>query len=72
MVTPDELLWQTAHAVPDRTGEDCPCGAELKRPAEWCYGVCDVCRDSNRRKACKRPVKPDFVDVPLPLDWGQP
>jgi hypothetical protein len=70
---PDELLWQTAHAVPDRTGQHCPCGAELKRPAEWAIQVCDRCGREAHRKLRKRELAPDFTDIPLPglEDWGE-
>lgn len=72
MTMPDDLLWQTPLAVPDRTGQHCPCGGELKRPSEWCYGICDQCRIEAHRRPRRHEPTPDYVDVPLPLDWGQP
>lgn len=65
-------MWWIPDAVPEQSDERCPCGARLKRPAEYAHGVCDGCRIDAHRKPRKREPIPDFVDVELPLDWGQP
>jgi len=70
---PDELLWQTAHAVPHRTGERSACGHRLNRPYEWAIGVCDDCGKKAHRKPRKSSFTPDLTDIPLPglEDWGE-